>query len=79
MFRAALAAVALVAGSLPAAAAEPERLSADELKQLDVLLDHACRTVQQPGTLCSRAAIALLDKIGHLNAGPWWAKEMPGP
>lgn len=85
MLRCLLVAVALAAGSVPAAAqperlrADAARLSADELAQLDVLLDHACRTAQQPGTVCSRAAIALLDKIGRLNAGVPTPKESPAP
>lgn len=65
----ALTAVA-VSWGVSAQTLEPERLSADELKKLDILLDGACRHYDKQGTECSRIAIGLLDKIGRINSEP---------
>jgi len=67
-----LLAVALDSGTARAQgeSAPAPLLTVDETKQLEALLTHACRNAQAPTFECSRAAIALFDKIAGAKVPP---------
>jgi hypothetical protein len=65
-----LLAVALDSGIVRAQGESAPLLTVDETKQLEALLTHACRNAQAPTFECSRAAIALFDKIAGAKVPP---------